>query len=330
LCLIDENRCRVAKGQVPLPRGIVCKKSPDLDLKGMITVKQQFAIALAALALIGAPGAPAPAADTAKVVLIAGRPSHGPGDHEFNAGCKLLARCLADVPGVEPVVVTGGWPADESVFNDARTLVFFMDGGGGHPIIQDDHLEKIQKLMDKGVGLVCLHYAVEVPKGKPGEKFLDWIGGYYESGFSTNPHWTAEIGTLPEHPATRGVKPFAVRDEWYFNMRFRPDMKGITPLLSAKPTDETRQGVSASPRGPYQHIVDAKGRDEVLAWAVERPDGGRGIGFTGAHAHKNWADPNFRKFVMNAILWSAKLDVPASGFESKVSDDELKQNLDLK
>ena len=114
--------------------------------------------------------------------MIAGRPSHGPGDHEFNAGCKLLAKCLAEIPGIDPVVVTGGWPRDESVFDGARTLVFFMDGGGGHPIIQGDHLETIQKLMDKGVGLVCLHYAVEVPKGKPGDKFLDWIGGYYEIG----------------------------------------------------------------------------------------------------------------------------------------------------
>jgi type 1 glutamine amidotransferase len=184
--------------------------------------------------------------------------------------------------------------------------------------------------MDKGVGLVCMHYAVEVPKGKPGDKFLDWIGGYYESGFSTNPHWTAEIVALPEHPVTRGVKPFAVRDEWYFNMRFRPKMSGVTPLLTAKPDDATRQGVSASPRGPYQHIVDARGREEVLSWAVERPDGGRGIGFTGAHAHANWGDPNFRKFVLNAILWSAKLDVPADGAESKVSEGELKENLDPK
>ncbi len=63
--------------------------------------------------------APAQAADTAKVVLVAGRPSHGPGDHEFNAGCKLLAKCLVQVPGIEPVVVTGGWPKDESVFEGA-------------------------------------------------------------------------------------------------------------------------------------------------------------------------------------------------------------------
>src|SRR5262249_21963854 len=127
-------------------------------------------IILALLPLLAAwPGAevtaaPERAADTAKVVLVAGRPSHAPGDDEVNARCRLLAQGLCLVLGIEPVVVTGGWPEDESVFDGARTLVFFMDGGSGHPIIQGDHLDKIQKLMDKSVGLVCLHYAVEVPK----------------------------------------------------------------------------------------------------------------------------------------------------------------------
>jgi type 1 glutamine amidotransferase len=287
-------------------------------------------LALLALAAVCALPASALTAETAKIVLVAGRPSHPPGDHEFNAGCKLLAKCLAEVPGVDPVFVPGGWPKDEAVFDGARTIVFFMDGGKAHPIVQKDHLEKIQKLTDKGVGLVCLHYAVEVPRGIPGDKFNDWIGGYYETGFSTNPHWTADITKFPEHPTTRGVKPFSIRDEWYFNIRFRPEMKGVTPILAAKPDDKTRQGVSASPRGPYQHIVDAKGREEVLAWAVERPDGGRGFGFTGAHAHKNWGDPNFRKLVLNAILWSAKLEVPSDGMECKISEDDLKLNLDRK
>jgi type 1 glutamine amidotransferase len=272
----------------------------------------------------------AQAADTAKIVLIAGRPSHQSGDHEFNAGCKLLAKCLAEVPGVEPVFVADGWPKEESVFDGARTIVFFMDGGGGHPIIKADHLDTIQKLMDKGVGLVCLHYAVEVPKGKPGDKFLDWIGGYYEDRFSTNPHWTADFQKLPDHNITRGVKPFAIRDEWYFNIRFRPEMKDVAPILVAKPDDKARGGDSASPRGPHAHIAAAKGRDEVLAWAVDRPDGGRGFGFTGAHTHKNWGEPNFRKLVLNAILWTAKVDIPPDGVESKVSESELKANLDPK
>lgn len=269
-------------------------------------------------------------AEKAKIVLVAGRPSHGPGDHEFNAGIKLLAKCLSQVEGVEPVVVTGGWPDDPKVVDGAKSLVFFMDGGGNHPMIQGDRLQLLQALMDQGVGLVCMHYAVEVPKGKPGDRFLDWIGGYYETAFSTNPHWTAEVSSLPEHAITRGVGPFSVKDEWYYNMRFRPAMKGVIPIVVAKPDDEARQGKTSSPRGPYPHIVAEKGRPEVLAWAVERPDGGRGFGFTGGHSHKNWGHDDFRTLVLNAILWSAKLDVPSEGVKSTVSEDELKQNLDDK
>ena len=108
-------------------------------------MRKRFAFALSALAAVGPLAMVAPAADTAKIVLVAGRPSHGPGDHEFNAGCKLLAKCVGEMPGIEPVFVAGGWPTDERVFDGARTLVFFMDGGGGHPIIQKDHLETIQK-----------------------------------------------------------------------------------------------------------------------------------------------------------------------------------------
>jgi type 1 glutamine amidotransferase len=268
-------------------------------------------------------------ADT-KVVLIAGRPSHGPGDHEFNAGCKLLEKCLKEVPGIDPVFVAGGWPKDESVFEGAKSVVFFMDGGGGHPMIQGDHLKTMQKLMDQGVGLVCLHYAVEVPKGNPGDRFLEWLGGYYESGFSTNPHWVADIKSLPDHPITRGVHPFSIRDEWYFNIRFRPEMKGVTSIVVAKPDDETRQGQSASPRGPYAHIAAAKGREEVLAWAVERPDGGRGFGFTGAHTHKNWGNPDFRTLVLNAIVWTAKADVPSNGIRCDLTAEDLSKNLDPK
>ena len=89
-------------------------------------------------------------------------------------------------------------------------------------------------------------------------------------------------------------------------------MKGITPILAAKPDDETRQGKSSSPRGPYPHIVADSGREEVLAWAVERSDGGRGFGFTGAHFHRNWGNENFRKIILNALLWTAHAEVRAT------------------
>jgi hypothetical protein len=126
------------------------------------------------------------------------------------------------------------------------------------------------------------------------------------------------------------VTPFTLRDEWYFTFRFRPHMEGITSILVAKPSDETRQGSTFSPHGPYPHIVAASGRDEVLAWAVERTDGGRGFGFTGAHYHKNWGNENLRKLVLNALVWTAKTDVPADGVSSTVTEEVAANELDAK
>jgi hypothetical protein len=157
-----------------------------------------------------------------------------------------------------------------------------------------------------------------------------WIGGYYEHEFSVNPMWKPDYQTFPNHPVTRGVKPFALVDEWYFNMRWAPAMKGVTPILIAKPSDQVRKGPYVYPAGPYQHIVDASGRDETMMWVFERPDGGRGFGFTGGHKHVNWSNDNFRKVVLNALLWIAGAEVQANGVESTVTPDDIAKNLDLK
>jgi type 1 glutamine amidotransferase len=67
-----------------------------------------------------------------------------------------------------------------------------------------------------------------------------------------------------------------------------------------------------------------------VAWAAERPDGGRGFGFTGGHFHQGWANNDQRKLVLNAILWTAKANIPADGVASTVTEDDMKANLDLK
>jgi trehalose utilization protein len=264
------------------------------------------------------------------IVLIAGKPSHGPGDHEFRAGSLLLQKCLNQIPGITAVVYSNGWPHVENAFDKADAVLIYADGGAGHPAIKPERMKIIDDLGAKGVGIGCAHYGVEVPKGDPGEAMHRWIGGYYEHLFSVNPMWSPEFKSFPNHPVTRGVQPFSVLDEWYFNMRWRPDMKGVTPVLVAKPSDQVRKGPYVYPAGPYPHIVEASGRDETMMWLYERPDGGRSFGFTGGHRHVNWGNENFRKVVLNALLWIAKADVPAGGVKSDVSDEELKANLDPK
>ena len=98
-----------------------------------------------------------------KIVLVAGGRSHGPGDHEYRAGCLLLQRCLESVPGLTTVVVSNGWPKDVSVFDGAAAVLIYSDGGGGHPFIKPDRMKVIDGLVAKGVGIGAAHYGVEVP-----------------------------------------------------------------------------------------------------------------------------------------------------------------------
>jgi type 1 glutamine amidotransferase len=252
------------------------------------------------------------AASPVKIVLVAGKPSHGPGEHEFNAGSMLLAKCLRQNPGVNAIVVKGGWPADDSLFEGAAAIVLYMDGGDNHPLLADDRLAALGKLMKKGVGLACLHYALEVPGDHGGTELMEWIGGFYRRPYSQNPVNDTELTqTAPAHPISRGWDSFRGTDEWYYRIMFRKDDKRMVPIATAMlPKDAPEQ--------------------ETVAWAVERSDGGRGFGFTGGHYHHNWGLEDQRRMVVNAILWTAKMEIPAAGAKCDLSPEDLKANLDTK
>jgi type 1 glutamine amidotransferase len=277
-----------------------------------------------------------------RIVLIAGKPSHPPGMHEFRAGSLLMQKALTGYPGVTVQVYDGGWPSkmvdgarvdDSAALDNADAVMIYADGGRGNPAIQGDHMKVLDALAAKGVGLGFAHYGVEVPAGAPGEALHRWIGGYYETNYSVNPMWKPAFDKLPRHPIARGVGPFATHDEWYFSMRWSTDpaaQKRVTPILVATPSDEVRKGPYVSPKGPYDHIVAASGQAESMMWVLERPDGGRGLGFTGGHTHTNWGDPNQRKIFLNGLLWLAKIDVPAKGVVDHITPEDLTQNLDDK
>ncbi|MBX3421255.1 MAG: ThuA domain-containing protein [Pirellulaceae bacterium] len=269
---------------------------------------------IGAVLAVVAVGVPLQAQPTKRVVFLAGRPSHGYGSHEHLAGCRLLADAIQRSTKGQVVcdVYGNGWPEDDSVLDGADAIVMYCDGGGGHPALR--HLPRLGELMKRGVGFTCLHYAVEVPKEHGGSEFLEWLGGYFETHWSVNPHWVAEYTQLPEHPVTRGVNPFKANDEWYFHMRFRPELAGVTPILSAVAPDHTM----LRPDGP--HSGNPEVRKEVAqkvpqhtAWVFERPDGGRSFGFTGGHFHWNWGREEILRLVCNAILWTTQAEVPKDG-----------------
>ncbi|MCK4685864.1 MAG: hypothetical protein KAT44_12960, partial [Pirellulales bacterium] len=66
---------------------------------------------------------------TTNILFLAGERSHKSGEHEFNAGCQLLAKALNEQSGLDVhATVINGWPEDESVFNEVDAVIIYSDG----------------------------------------------------------------------------------------------------------------------------------------------------------------------------------------------------------
>jgi type 1 glutamine amidotransferase len=247
-----------------------------------------------------------------KIVLIAGPldASHPAGTHEYEKTVQVFQHCLEHAPNVKGVKVEthlGGWPSDPKTLDDADTIVFVSSGSDrketDHPLLVGDRLAVIEKQMKRGCGLCLIHWSTFVPKEKAGDKVLEWVGGYfdYQSGPAKN-GWYSKIQTVTvkatpgRHPITNGITPFGAKDEFYYNLRFREKDPRLVPVLT----------------------VPMKGEGEqTVAWAVERENGGRGFGFTGGHFYDNWKTDNYRKLALNAILWTAHVEIPEGGVKSE-------------
>lgn len=262
----------------------------------------------------------APDKKLTKIVILAGGPSSKPMAHEYFAGCALLMDWLKQQPGVWPVMARD-WPKNEAILDGAKCVVYFGDGGGKQPFIEPARWAKLSKMIEGGAGLVLLHQAMDFPKGPDGDKVQDWLGGVFRSDIGCRGHWDMDLKPVGTHPVLRGVKPFAAPgDGWLYNLHFAKD-KGFAPLIVGQVPEKSRTSADAK-----QH----NGRDEVIGWAHQRAAGGRGFGFTGADLHKSWSYESQRKLVVNGILWSAGLEVPADGAMTKFDETDLNKNLDKK
>ena len=258
-----------------------------------------------------------------KIIFIAGKKSHGSGHHEYEAGNAFFAQCFGNRYRVE--LHKNGWVSDEKTLDDAATVVLFSDGSNGtnpagNPLTTGNRLEVLNKHMKRGCGLVVIHYSTFIPKAKGGDQYLEWLGGFYdyESGpDNKGKKWWSALDTFEsqvnpaqkKHPILRGVRGFKLRDEYYFDMRFRGASR--------------QNDVTQDPRITPIYTINAPGgkNNQVVAWAVQRTKaegGGRGFSFTGGHFHNEWKNPNLLKTMLNAIAWTAGDEIPKKGINPQL------------
>ncbi len=268
------------------------------------------------LALASGGGFPAATAHTVKIVLIAGRKSHGPGAHEYLKTVKLLKVLLDRAPNLHNIkteIYFNGWPDDPKALNSADTIVVISDGqdhddSARVPIFTPERMAIVEKQMRRGCGLVTFHFSTFISY-EYAEQVLEWNGGYYEWDDAEGP--VSAIKTLdtdvtlasPAHPISRGVSPLHFKDEFYYRIRFRQNDERLSPLLQVP-------------------VLSAVPNEQTVAWAVQRQNGGRGFGTTTGHYYENWKNDAYRKFILNAVVWTAGIDVPEGGVESVFAQEE--------
>lgn len=243
-----------------------------------------------------------------KIVLIGGPKSHGPAEHDYPHGIQLLKEFLKASPDVDEVeglsvdAHPAGWPSAEDL-RDASVLVLYFDGVDIHPLLDSERLGQMEKLVQKGVGLVALHQASTIPTDNRSIPLVAWLGGA-RFGMVDRTHEPALFNpALSGHPVGRGVHEFILNDEYYLTLEFAEGNGTITPLLVS----------SLRPHFVQGEMTVGEPRRRVVGWAFERSDGGRSFTFTGGHYLLSLDHPELRKLLLNAIFWAAGLEVPDHG-----------------
>lgn len=254
-----------------------------------------------------------------KIILFAGPKEHGaPGRHEYEKDLRELAWLLEHSGAARKVtaeVVVGQKPRDLAALEKADAIV--IDGNGDwlkretgavfqqyadtNGLAYDAETTAALKDFDallkrRKTGLVVFHYTMWIDNRAGRNYFNSWLGGVWIPYVSHNPVDTWAIRPIAgKHPILRGVKPWTAREEMYARY-FLPDNAGRTELLTAKPA------------------TAANGSGGPVAWAYDRPDGGRSMVWGGNDFHDNMhLFPQQRRFLVNGILWAAGVEVPRGG-----------------
>ena len=264
---------------------------------------RRFALAVLLLTLVGSSAWAGP---PKKLLLVGQGPDgHPPQTHEYMAGLRVLARCLEPVPGLEVTTVRadGPWKEGPDLLGRADGVVLFLAEGARWVAADPRRAEAFSRLAARGGGLVGLHWAIGTKDSKPIEAYLNLLGGCHGGPDRKYKVLEAEARVLDRgHPIVRGVADFRVRDEFYYRLKFIRPEGSVRPLVG----------------------VPIDGRTETVAWAWERPDGGRSFGFSGLHFHDNWRLPAYRRLVTQGVLWTLKLPIPEEGLPVRVSDRDLR------
>jgi type 1 glutamine amidotransferase len=210
-----------------------------------------------------------------RIVLVAGKKDHGPGEHDYPAWQKAWAELFKSADKIE-VVTAWEWPAADE-FRKADLIVFFQHGDWDGKRAAD-----IDSYLERGGGLVYIHWAVD---GRDNvADFAKRIGLASHGGKIKYRHGPLDLEFSKEakrHPIARNFDRLKLVDESYWM---------LTGDLPAERVLATQ-------------VEDKEARP--LFWTTEPA---KGRVFVSIPGHYSWTfdDPMFRVLLLRGIAWAAK------------------------
>ena len=241
-----------------------------------------------------------------KRLLIVGQGSdgHPTTTHEFMPGAKVLAELLKPYKAVQTSLVNADepWMDGAKLIDKADGIVMLVTQGAQWMQMEPQRHAALKRLAARGGAITALHWSVGAQDAKYIQGQLDLLGATRGGPQRKYLVLATELKrVVPAHPILSGLGDFKVYDEIYYALDRVPR---IQPLFTAN--------------------ID--GKDEMAAWSWERSDGGRSFGFVGLHFHSNWQLPEYRRFVVQGVLWSLKLPIPTGGVTVDIDSKKLELN----
>src|SRR5262245_4576945 len=238
-----------------------------------------------------------------KVLLLQQGPDgHPPDTHEYAAGQGILEKLLLKAGGlaVSRANADEPWREGPELLPKADGAVLFISEGAKWLQADPKRYAAFRELAKRGGGLAVIHWGMGSRDQDNVAGFVDLFGGCH-GGPERKYKVVTVTAQLPaaKHAITFGLKPFRVRDEFYYKLW---QAKGSEAIVK----------------------VDIDGSAETVAWAWERPDGGRSFGFSGLHFHENWGVPEYRRLVTQGVLWTMKQPIPVDGVPAHLDAADLK------
>ena len=239
------------------------------------------------------------------LILQQGPDGHAATTHEYVAGVKIIQKCLDKVPDLEIKIASADEPFRDGpeLLEKADGVVLYLAEGAKWLMNDARRHAAFKKLAARGGGMVALHWAIGTKEANNIDGFVELFGGCHGGPDRKMKIVQANVTVADsKHPIATAVKDFAVRDEFYYQLKF------VKPAATAKPL--------------LKATID--GQVETVAWTWERPDGGRSFGYSGLHFHDNWSMTECRRLVAQSILWTLKLPIPKEGLPVRITAEDIK------